>query len=237
MAASISADAYASDAFDVSADTSGNVQFSTQSLYAAQHEQHEATSSIALRSTEENDQYTHSRSNCLDVGAEQLQDAAEVDELLSSFGIPLHAFEEAAAPSIQLVNRHHYSSAWPAVAQSSCRHAAFTELAQRVRAQSATVTAAMSNSDLQQQQQQQLGQLCDALVPAECAQALLQQIAVNRSCKHKEQQQQLHYSTWPLHGPLFCVSHRLSHASGCKKGRCMPPLSRRCPVPAELVGR
>eukprot|EP00953_Heterococcus_sp_UTEX-ZZ885_P019834 11076-Heterococcus_DN1.PRE.1 len=239
MAAATSTDSYASDAFDVSADASGNMQVSVNA--SAQHDQ--AIESIALQRAEERNQSTPSHSSDLDLRADLLLNSArEADELLMSFGIPLHAFEDEQS-SLKRVTVQHDSNTRKDVLQSSVRHVAFKELAQRVRTQSAKQSAALSHESLLQQQQQQAqSQLCDALVPAECAQALLQRIAVNNSScklsqKQQQRQQQLQRSHWPLHGPLFCASHRLSHASGCSSRRCMPALSRRCPFPSELVGR
>jgi hypothetical protein len=241
MAAATSTDAYASDAFDVSADASGNMQVSVNA--SAQHEPHHATESIVLQSAEERNQSTPSHSSDLDLRADLLLNSArEADELLMNFGISLHAFEDEQS-SIKRVTVQHDSNTRKDVLQSSVRHVAFKQLAQRVRTQSAKQSAALSHESLSQQQQQQAqSQLCDALVPAECAQALLQRIAANNSScklsqKQQQRQQQLQRSHWPLHGPLFCASHRRSHASGCSSGRCMPALSRRCPVPVELVGR
>jgi hypothetical protein len=234
MAAATSTDAYASDAFDVSADASSDMQVSVNA--SAQHEPHHATESIALQSAEERYQSSRPHSSDLDLRADLLQNSArEADELLMSFGIPLHAFEDEQS-SIKRVTVQYDSDTRPTGLHRSARHVAFTDLTQRVRTQSAKQSAALSHASLQQQQQQQQqSQLCNVLMPAECAQALLQRITASNSCKLSQQQSQR--SQWPLHGPLFCASHRLSHASGCSSGRCMPALSRRCPVPTELVGR
>jgi hypothetical protein len=209
------------------------------SLNSAQHEKRQAPRSIALKSADQTDQSLLFHSSNLDHEVDVLNSAAEANELLLSFGIPPQAFEEQSSIQ-QRVTMRHDSNARIDTVGSSCRHVAFTELAQRVRAQSAKQQALLvshENSQQQQQQQQEQSQLCDELVPAKCAQALLQQIAANSSCKLSQQQQHQQRSQWPLHGPLFCASHRLSHASGCSSGRCMLPLSRRCLVPSELVGR